>query len=65
MAAAIEHKPRSLQFIRQATGLTLSGEEFRATFRVWIGATVSLGDRAKASTLLFALIERPAKPPGH
>jgi hypothetical protein len=30
MAAAVEHKPHSFQFIRKATGLTMSDEEFTA-----------------------------------
>jgi hypothetical protein len=33
MAAAIEKKPHSFQFIRQTTGLTTTDEEFRALAR--------------------------------
>jgi hypothetical protein len=30
MAAAVQQKPHSFQFIRKATGLTMTDEEFRA-----------------------------------
>ena len=33
MAAAVEHKPRSFDYIRKATGLTLSDAEFTAMAR--------------------------------
>jgi len=33
MAAAVQQKPHSFQFIRKATGLTITDDEFRAMAR--------------------------------
>jgi hypothetical protein len=44
LAAAVAHKPHSFQYIRKATGLTLSDEQLRA---------VAEGDRARFKLLRF------------